>query len=88
MGGLHREVYVYSTAPVHIADLFVVGNLENNYVNGRLQIKAKIGFPGQPEEGWLMEAQLYNPKGKAIFKRPLRSTVPVGDGPGARGFHP
>jgi beta-galactosidase len=79
MGGLHREVYIYSTAPVHIADLFALGNLENNSVDGRLQLKAKIGFPRQPEEGWLVEAQLYDPKGKAIFKRPLRSTVPVGD---------
>jgi beta-galactosidase len=79
MGGLHREVYIYSTAPVHIADLFALGNLENNSVDGRLELKAKIGFPRQPEEGWLVEAQLYDPKGKAIFKRPLRSTVPVGD---------
>ena len=79
MGGLHREVYVYSTAPVHIADLFAVGNLENNYTEGRLQLKAKIGFPRQPEEDWLVEAQLFDPKGKAIFKRPLRSTVPAGN---------
>ena len=71
--------YVYSTAPVHIADLFAVGNLEKNYVDGRLQIKAKIGFPRQPEEGWRVEAQLYDPKGKAIFKKPLRSTVRAGD---------
>src|ERR1700730_5958982 len=79
MGGLHREVYVYSTGPVHIADLFAVGNLEKNYVDGRLHLKVKIGFPRQPEEGWLVEAQLFDPKGKAIFKRPLQSTVPGGD---------
>ena len=79
MGGLHREVYVYSTGPVHIADLFAVGNLEKNYVDGRLHLKVKIGFPRQPEEGWLVEAQLFDPKGKAIFKRPLQSTVPAGD---------
>jgi beta-galactosidase len=78
MGGLHREVYVYSTAPVHIADLFAVGNLESNYFDGRLQIKAKIGFPRQPEEDWQVAAQLYDPKGKAIFKKPLRSTVRAG----------
>jgi beta-galactosidase len=42
-------------------------------------IKAKIGFPRQPEKGWQVEAQLYDPKGKAIFKKPLRSTVRAGD---------
>jgi beta-galactosidase len=79
MGGLHREVYIYSTAPVHIADVFAVGSLENNYTDGRLKLKAKIGFPRQPEEGWLVEAQLFDPKGKTIFKKPLRSIVPAGN---------
>jgi len=78
MGGLHREVYAYSTAPVHIADVFAVGSLENNYTDGRLQVKAKIGFPRQPEEGWMVEAELFDPNGKAIFKTPLRSPVPAG----------
>ena len=78
MGGLHREVYLYSTAPVHIADLFAVGKLENNYADGRLQMKIKIGFPRQPEEGWEVEAQLYDPRGKAVFKKSLRAAVPVG----------
>ncbi len=78
MGGLHREVYIYSTAPVYLADLFAVGNLENNYRDGRLLLKAKIGFPRQPDGGWSVEAQLFDPKGKAIFKRPLRSTVVAG----------
>jgi beta-galactosidase len=78
MGGLHREVYVYSTAPVHIADVFAVASLEKNYTDGRLQLRAKIGFPRQPEEGWLVETQLFDPKGKAVFNKPLRSTVPAG----------
>jgi beta-galactosidase len=41
MGGLHREVYIYSTASVHIADVFAVGSLENNYTDGRLKLKAQ-----------------------------------------------
>jgi beta-galactosidase len=79
MGGLHREVFLYSTGPVYIADVFAVGGLESNYSDGRFQLKAKIGFPRQPLEGWLVEAQLFDPKGKAVFKRPLRSTVLAGD---------
>jgi len=78
MGGLHREVYVYATAPVYLADLFAVGNLENNYQDGRLKLSVKVGFPGQPEEKWQVEAQLFDAKGKAIFKKPLLSVVPVG----------
>ena len=78
MGGLHREVYLYATAPVHIADAFVTAGLENNYRDGRLKTQVKIGFPGQPEEGWQVEVALFDPKGKAVFKKPLVAPVPVG----------
>lgn len=78
MGGLHREVYAYSTAPVYLSDLFAVGNLENDYRDGRLKITAKVGFPAQPEENWQIEAQLFDAKGKAIFRKPLSAVVPVG----------
>lgn len=78
MGGLHREVYLYSTAPVHLADVFAIGNLENDYRDGRLKLSAKVGFPEQPESGWSVEAQLIDPKGKAVFKKPLLTVVPLG----------
>lgn len=78
MGGLHREVYLYSTAPVHIADVFALGELEKNYVDGHLRLIVKAGFPRQPEEGWKVEAQLLDPKGKAVFKKPLSGVIQVG----------
>ena len=83
MGGLHREVYLYSTAPVHLADVSVLGSLENHYTDGRLQVTAKIGFPRQPEDGWSIETQLFDPAGKAHFKKPLQSPVKVAGAPGA-----
>ena len=78
MGGLHREVYAYSTAPVYLADIFAKGSLENDYRDGRFKLAAKVGFPGQPEENWQVEAQLFDPKGTAVFKQPLSKVVPVG----------
>jgi beta-galactosidase len=78
MGGLHREIYAYSTAPVFLADLFAVGSLENNYRDGRLKLTARVGFPAQPEKGWKIEARLFDPTGKAVFGKPLETEVPVG----------
>lgn len=78
MGGLHREVFVYSTAPVYIADAFATAGLENRYRDGRLTANVKIGFPGQPEEGWSVECALFDPEGKAVLKKPLLAPVPVG----------
>ena len=79
MGGLHREVYLYATAPVHIADVFAVGNLENKYTDGCLKLTVKPHFPRQPEEGWSVEAQLFDPKGKSVFKKPLQKEIPAAD---------
>ena len=78
MGGLHREVYAYSTAPVFLADIFAQGSLENGYRDGRFKLAAKVGFPAQPEENWRVEAQLFDPRGKPVFKQPLSKIVPVG----------
>jgi beta-galactosidase len=78
MGGLHREVFAYSTAPVYLADIFAVGSLENDYRDGRLKLTARVGFPAQPEEGWKVEARLFDPAGKSVFKKPLSAAVPLG----------
>jgi beta-galactosidase len=79
MGGLHREVYAYSTAPVYLADIFAVGGLENNFRDGRLKLTARLGFPAQPEEGWQIEARLFDPAGKAVSAKPMKAVVPVGN---------
>jgi len=78
MGGLHREVYVYSTNPVYIADVFVTMALENSYRDGHFTAKVKIGFPGQPEDGWCVECSLFDPEGKSVFEKPLINKVLVG----------
>ena len=84
MGGLHREVYLYTTGPVHIADVFARGDLINNYRDGHLHVRVKAGFPRQPEEGWTVEAQLFDPKGKAVFKK--NPSAPVKTDPSAKGY--
>lgn len=78
LGGLHREVYLYSTAPVRIADVFAVGGLENDYLDGRLKLTVRAGFPRQPETGWTIEAQVFDQAGKSVFKKPLQREIPIG----------
>lgn len=78
MGGLHREVYLYSTANTYIADVFARGNLDQDYQEGTLKLTVKVGFPREPEEGWQISTQLLDPKGKAVFKKALITTVTVG----------
>jgi beta-galactosidase len=78
MGGLHREVYLYSTPTVHLADVFATGGLENDFREGRLKLQVRVGFPAQPEEGWKVEAALYDPAGRGVWAKPLVQEVSAG----------
>lgn len=74
MGGIHRDVTLYSTAPTHLADVFALAGLEDDYATGTLRITAKLGFPGEPDDGWVVQAQLYDGDA-AVLEAPLRKKV-------------
>lgn len=78
MAGLHREVFLYATAPTFLADVFVQGGLADDGRDGRLQAKILVGFSGQPEPGWSVECQLLDGAGKSVFRKPLAGRVPAG----------
>lgn len=77
MGGVHRDVYLYSTAPTFIADVFCTANLDNEYSNGLLKIVAKVGFSGEPHEGWQLRAQLFDADGNAVFNNELTHDITI-----------
>jgi beta-galactosidase len=76
--GLHREVFVYSTAVPHLQDVFARGELDDGYVDGHLNVTCRIGEYGQAYPGAVIEAQLYDDAGRAVFKTPLSAS---GGGP-------
>jgi beta-galactosidase len=70
--GIHREVYLYSTADVRIADFAVRTVLENDYQDAVLQIKPKLkSYNNNTLEDWTVEAQLYDTKGYPVLKNSL-----------------
>lgn len=75
MGGLHREVCLYSTAPTHIADVFALASLKDDFVTGTLKATVSLGFPGAPENGWEAEVQLFDAAGAAVLEAPLSAPV-------------
>ncbi len=78
MAGLHREVYLYSTGPTYLADAFAMGPLENGYVDGRLDLRVRVGFAGPLEQGWQVNARVFDPSGAPCCENALCSDVPVG----------
>ena len=78
LGGLHREVYVYSTAPVHVADVFAQSEVDPLGLEGTVNLRVKAGFPRQPEPGWQVSADLMGPNGKSVLKKPVVGPIPTG----------
>lgn len=71
MGGIHRDVFIYSTPQTHIADVFAVGTPDEDFEGATLSVKAKIGFAGQPEPGWQFAVWLRDAAGMEVFTTPL-----------------
>jgi beta-galactosidase len=75
MGGIYREVFLYSTEKTFIQDVFAVAGLNKDLVDGTLTVTAKIGFEKQRERDWKFEMQLFDPEGNAVLEAPLQQVV-------------
>ena len=79
MAGLHREVYLYSTEEVHIADLKVASDLDMESRQGLLALDVEIRFSASApaEEGYRVEAELIAPSGKPVKGSPFDAPVQI-----------
>lgn len=77
--GIHRDVYLYSTSDVRIADFAIRTILDKDYKNASLQIKPKLrSYKKDRLEGWTIEAQLYDATKKEVFQNPLsQDALPI-----------
>lgn len=77
--GIHREVFLYSTADVRISDFAVRTILDKDYKDASLQIKPEIkSYNGDKLEGWNLEAQLYDADNSPVFGTQLQQdALPV-----------
>ncbi len=66
MAGIHRDVYLYSTAATYIADVFARGSS-----SGTLDVDIVIGPRRTRHEGWSVRANVYDRAGDPIFDEPL-----------------
>ncbi|WP_438482615.1 glycoside hydrolase family 2 TIM barrel-domain containing protein [Oleiharenicola lentus] len=74
--GIFREVFLYSTAPVRLADFAVRTELDATYRDATLQIKPEIAAPlDAPIAGWTVQAQLHDASGKPVFTAPLSTEI-------------
>ncbi len=72
VAGIHRDVYLYATPRIRIADFGVRTILDDDYENARLVVDPKLSVvPGQRGEGYRVEAELLDADGKAVLDSAL-----------------
>ena len=83
MAGLHREVYLYSTPKVHIADVHARAELDEENKNGLLNLEVEVGFGefGWAAPGYTVEASLVAPSGKKTRPGTFTADVQVAKNP-------
>jgi beta-galactosidase len=77
MGGIHREVYLYSQAAHYLEDVFVRAEPDATLRNGSLKLEARLGAPDEWGKGCKLRVQLYDPAGKAVLRQPLDQAFPT-----------
>ncbi|HNC24119.1 MAG TPA: glycoside hydrolase family 2 TIM barrel-domain containing protein [Opitutaceae bacterium] len=71
MGGIHREVYLYSQGTHFLEDVFARGDLEDNLRDGRVRVSVRLGSPDLDAKGCKVRIQLYDPSGHAVWRSPV-----------------
>ncbi len=89
LGGLHREVHLYATPPIHLADIKITPHLdpaEPAKKPAALEVLVRVGFPQNlPLPGTKVAVQLLDPSGRAVLARPAVLEIDPARAPTDRG---
>ncbi|TVR50137.1 MAG: DUF4981 domain-containing protein [Puniceicoccaceae bacterium] len=80
MGGIFRGVLLYTTPEVHLSDLGVQAGLAADGRTGLLEVRVHTGAPGGEPMAGTVELQLLDPRGRPLWKRPLRQELSTESG--------
>jgi beta-galactosidase len=74
--GIFRDVFLYSTADVRIADFAIRTDLEADYRDAKLQIKPEIATRRTDSlKGWTIRAQLHDASDKPVLEKELSHEI-------------
>lgn len=74
MGGIHREVYLYSTASVYLEDIKTTADFDSQSGAGKFDMQVRVGMPNELEAGWQVQWQILDANGLGIME-PQSETV-------------
>lgn len=76
MAGLHRQVYLYTTAPTYFADLHVDADFDPDSGAGLLKLDAWLGGKAAETGSHTVEVTVEKPDGGAALKQPVSAAFP------------
>jgi beta-galactosidase len=84
LSGIFRNVYLFSTPPVHIRDFEIISDLDSSYRNAVLKVKARVWNYGDTAgRNHSVEVKLLDPGGKPVGGEILATGASVYIAPGA-----
>ena len=85
--GIHRDVFLYATDTVYLADLSARATPEDDFRAGVIRVRCTLAVSGETPDTCAVEAQLYDPHDEPVFAVPLSATFePPIDAWGVRRF--
>ncbi len=69
ISGIERDVFLFSTPLTYIRDFFILGGLDDNYVDGDLEIRIEVTDSGNELStgNYSIGFQLFDPDGNIVF---------------------
>ena len=77
ISGIDRNVYLYSTANLRVADFFARPDLDGSYKNGSLTVDVLLSNYNKSAKTGVVEASLLDANGKELFNQTLKIATPA-----------
>ncbi len=76
LSGIFRDVYLYSTPDIHIKDHFIRAELDDDYIDAKLNIEAQLTNYFEKEDiEPVLEIMLYDQEHEKVFAEPISAEV-------------
>jgi beta-galactosidase len=80
LSGIYRDVYLWSTPSLHVRDFWVRTELDADYKDATLHLRARIRNYGERARSGEIQAVLLGPGGEPIFTEPVLADFQVAAG--------
>ncbi|MDH5468126.1 MAG: beta-galactosidase, partial [Candidatus Aminicenantes bacterium] len=76
ISGIEREVFLFSTPNVMVRDFFVLGDLDESYVNGKLMVTVKMrNYTPEIPKNYSLRMELLDANNQPVFEAPLSEEI-------------